>query len=379
VRILIVSKALVVAAYRHKLDEIAARPEIERLVVVTPPAWNERGGRALVFEPSTGPRAYDMRIEPIRFNGSYHLFYWPGLGRVLRDVRPDLVHLDEEPYNLATAHGSWLAARVGARSVFFTWQNQVRHYPPPFSWFERSVFRRSAFAIAGNGEALRVLRTKGYAGPACVIPQFGVDPNLFTPGPPPAEDAPVIGFIARLVEEKGIFVLLAALASLPGPWRLHVLGTGPMEGKARRRAAELGLTERIIWERGVSSTLMPERLRTFTMLVQPSLTRRNWKEQFGRAMMEAMACGVAVVGSTSGEIPNVIGTAGLVVPEGDVAALREAMARLLADGQARAEFGRRGRLRVLDYYTNERIAAQTVGVYSAALGMAETSTGATIA
>lgn len=367
------------AAYRHKLDEIAARPEVERLVVVTPPVWRERGGRALMFEPSPGPRAYDLRIEPIRFNGSYHLFYWPGLGRVLRDVRPDLVHLDEEPYNLATAHGSWLAARVGARSLFFTWQNQVRHYPPPFSWFERSVFRRSAYGIAGSGEALRVLRTRGYAGPASVIPQFGVDPNLFTPGPPPDDTVPVIGFISRLVEEKGIFVLLAALADLPGPWRLHVVGSGPQEGKARHRAAELGLAERIIWERGVPSTLIPERLRTFTLLVQPSLTRRNWKEQFGRAMMEAMACGVAVVGSTSAEIPNVIGDAGLVVPEGDAMALREAIARLLADRQLRHEFGRRGRQRVLDCYTNERIAAQTVGVYSAVLGIAETSAGATIA
>src|SRR5712691_10698897 len=132
VRILIASKILVVAAYRRKLDEIAARPEVERLVVVTPPAWHEPGGRALLLEPPTGPQAYELRVEPIRFNGSYHLFYWPGLDRVLREVQPDLVHLDEEPYNLATAHGSWLAGRAGARSLFFTWQNQVRHYPPPF-------------------------------------------------------------------------------------------------------------------------------------------------------------------------------------------------------------------------------------------------------
>jgi glycosyltransferase involved in cell wall biosynthesis len=379
VKVLIVSKILVVAAYRHKLDEIAARPEVERLVVVTPPAWHEPGGRALQLEPSASPQAYELRIEPIRFNGSYHLFYWPGLGRVLRDVRPDLVHLDEEPYNLATAHGSWLASRTGARSLFFTWQNQVRRYPPPFGWFERSVFRRSAFAIAGSGEAMRVLRAKGYAGPASVIPQFGVDPNLFAPGPKPAQDQPVIGFIARLVEEKGIFILLAALGGLTGPWRLHVIGSGPLEGKARRRAAELGLADRIIWERGVPSTLIPERLRTFTMLVQPSLTRRKWKEQFGRAIMEAMACGVAVVGSTSAEIPNVIGNAGLVVPEGDDVALREAIARLLADRELREELGRRGRLRVLDCYTNARIAEQTVGVYRSALGGAATSAGATIA
>jgi glycosyltransferase involved in cell wall biosynthesis len=220
------------------------------------------------------------------------------------------------------------------------------------------------------------LRVKGYAGPASVIPQFGVDPRLFTPGLP-AHGVPVIGFIARLVEEKGIFVLLAALDKLPGPWRLHVLGAGPQEHRARRRAAELGLADRVTWERGVPSTLIPERLRTFTLLVQPSLTRRNWKEQFGRAIMEAMACGVAVVGSNSAEIPNVIGNAGLIVPEGDPTALREAIARLLADRELREELGRRGRLRVLECFTNARIAEQTVGVYRAALGRpATTPTGA---
>jgi glycosyltransferase involved in cell wall biosynthesis len=379
VKILIVSKILVVAAYRRKLDEIAARTEIERLVVVTPPAWHEPGGRTLTLEPLDRPPAYDLRVEPIRFNGSYHLFYWPGLGRVLREVRPDLVHLDEEPYNLATAHGTWQARRWGARSLFFTWQNLMRRYPPPFNWFERSVFRHSAHAIAGSGEAQHVLRTKGYAGSSSVIPQFGVDPELFAPGPaPPADAVPMIGFISRLVEEKGVFVLLAALADLPGPWRLHVVGSGPLEAKARRRAMQLGLASRITWERGVPSTLVPERMRTFTVLVQPSLTRRHWKEQFGRALMEAMACGVPVIGSASAEIPHLIGDGGVVVREGDPTALRESLARLLSDRDLRAELGRRGRARVLACYTNQRIAEQTVGAYRSALGVAARAPGVNI-
>jgi glycosyltransferase involved in cell wall biosynthesis len=251
--------------------------------------------------------------------------------------------------------------------LFFTWQNLLRRYPPPFRWLERGVFRRSAHAIAGSAEALEVLRAKGYRGPASVIPQFGVDPDLFSPGPRPIDDPPVIGFIARLVEEKGVFVLLAALAGLAGAWRLHVVGSGPLEAKARRRAAQLGLNERISWESGIPSTQMPERLRTFTVLVQPSLTRPHWKEQFGRAVMEAMACGVPVVGSASAEIPNVLGDAGLLVPEDDAAALRDAIARLLADRQLRAELARRGRARALACYTNQRIAEQTVSAYRAAL------------
>ena len=367
-RILIVSKILVVAAYRRKLDEIAARPEVERLVVVTPPSWQEPGGRTVGLEPSPGAPAYDLRVEPIWLNGSYHLFLWPRLGRIMRDVQPDLVHIDEEPYNLATAHGTWLAERIGAHSLFFTWQNLLRRYPPPFNWFEHNVFRRSAFAIAGSAEALHVLRAKGYTGPGRVIPQFGVDPNLFTPARQSSNDRPVIGFIARLVEEKGVLVLLDALAALGGAWRLHIIGSGPLEAKARRRAARLGLAERITWERSVPSVLVPERLRSFTLLVQPSLTRRHWKEQFGRAVVEAMACGVPVVGSASAEIPNVIGDTGLVVAEGNPLALREAIARLLADRALREELGQRGRARVLECYTHERIAEQTVGVYQAALG-----------
>jgi glycosyltransferase involved in cell wall biosynthesis len=162
-------------------------------------------------------------------------------------------------------------------------------------------------------------------------------------------------------------VLLAALAGLPGAWRLHVVGTGPLEAKARRRAAQLGLSQRISWEKGIASTRVPDRLRTFSVLVQPSLTRAHWKEQFGRAMMEAMACGVAVVGSASAEIPNVLGDAGLLVPEGDATALRDAIARVLGDRELRAELGRRGRQRVLGCYTNQRIAEQTVDAYGQAL------------
>ncbi|HEY2595066.1 MAG TPA: glycosyltransferase, partial [Chloroflexota bacterium] len=198
-------------------------------------------------------------------------------------------------------------------------------------------------------------------------PQFGFDPNLFSPANQAPQGDPVIGFLARLVEEKGVLVLLAALANLPGNWRLHVIGSGPLAAEAQRRAEQLGLADRVTWERGVPSTQIPERLRTFTVLVQPSLTRRHWKEQFGRALMEAMACGVPVIGSDSAEIPNVIGDAGLIVPEGDADALREAISRVLTDADLRCALAEKGRARALARYTHERIAEQTVEVYRSAL------------
>jgi glycosyltransferase involved in cell wall biosynthesis len=99
------------------------------------------------------------------------------------------------------------------------------------------------------------------------------------------------------------------------------------------------------------------------VLVVPSRTRPNWKEQFGRVLVEAMACGVVVVGSDSGEIPHVVGEAGLIFPEGDVAALRERLVRLSGDAQLRAELAQSGRQRVLAKYTQAQVAAATFQVY----------------
>jgi glycosyltransferase involved in cell wall biosynthesis len=359
---------MIVGAYQRKLEEIAAQPDVEHLTAVVPPSWQEPGGRTISLE-AAHTTGYDLRVVPIRFNGNFHLFYWPALARVLREARPDLVHLDEEPYNLATALGTFHARRAGARSLFFTWQNLLRRYPLPFSLFEQYVFRRSAHAIVGNAEAEHVLRAKGYRGPATLIPQVGIDPALFAPRSVARTGPPTIGYVGRLVEEKGIHVLLNALSKLEGFWRLHVIGSGPMQAQACAIAERRGFAERITWEASVPSTQIPERLATLEVLVLPSLTRRHWKEQFGRSLVEAMACGVPVIGSTCGEIPNVIGNAGIVVPEGDAAALRDALARVLEDPSLRADLGQRGRERVLARYTHRRIAKQTLAVYRAALGI----------
>ena len=120
---------------------------------------------------------YDLRVTPIAFNGSFHLHVYPRLRRLLSEVQPDLFHVDEEPYNLATWRAVRLANRQGIPALFFTWQNLNRRYPPPFSWIERDVYRRSAFALAGNRDAVDVLRAKGYAGPLMLEIEFPADPE----------------------------------------------------------------------------------------------------------------------------------------------------------------------------------------------------------
>jgi glycosyltransferase involved in cell wall biosynthesis len=141
------------------------------------------------------------------------------------------------------------------------------------------------------------------------------------------------------------------------------VGNGGIQADLERQAGELGLADRVSFKPSVPSCEVPGFLSSMDALVLPSLTRPNWKEQFGRVLIEAMACGVPVVGSDSGEIPSVIGDAGLVFPEGNVAALRERLQGLMDQDSLRGELSERGRQRVLEHYTQAKVAEQYYLVY----------------
>jgi len=386
-RVVLLSKALVVGTYQRKAELIAAEPDIE-LAVAVPPLWRDGDlVRRLERSHTTG---YRLIETPIARPGDFHLHFYPRLGRVLDAERPDLAHIDEEPYNLATFLALAAARRRGMRTVFFTWQNLARRYPPPFRWFERYAYRRSDGAIAGSRTAEAVLRAKGYRGPVWVIPQFGVDPDQFRPpedlshpvspdsradpaphSEPDARPSPSrplrVGYAGRLVPAKGVDLLVGALAGLPpaAPWTLRIVGQGPEQPRLVDLVTAFGLTERVTFTPWLPSADLPAFYRGLDVLVLPSRSTRAWIEQFGRVLIEAMACGVVCVGADSGEIPHVIGDAGLVFPEGDAAALRAALARLAGDAGLRASLARSSRERVLECFTMARVAAETAAVYRA--------------
>ena len=371
-RVVLVSKALVVGAYQRKAEEIAACGV--ELTVLTPPSWRDRRGTQLL-EPSHLD-GYTLRAIPIRRNGHFHTHFYPTLGRELAALKPDVLHMDEEPYNFATWHAFNAARKQKLPATFFTWQNILRRYPPPFRWMEQSCYKRAPVAIAGNQEAATVLQHKGYTGHIAVIPQFGVDPRLFAPRQNDAAEPPqgvnfdahcdqhfVVGYAGGLLPEKGLDTLLHAVAARNEPWRLRLAGQGEAEGALRALAATLGITDRVEFVGKVESDAMPDFYRTLDVFVLPSRTTPSWKEQFGRVLIEAMAAGVVVVGSDSGEIPHVIGDAGCIFPEGDVAALHEHLAALQQTPARRAELAAAGRTRVQAAFTMQSIAARTVEVY----------------
>jgi glycosyltransferase involved in cell wall biosynthesis len=142
---------------------------------------------------------------------------------------------------------------------------------------------------------------------------------------------------------------------------VRLIGDGVQKQQLRARAAELGVRDRlelVAWTNDV-----PAELRRLDALALPSHTTHGWKEQFGRVLIEAMSCGVPVIGSSSGEIPNVIGDAGMIYPEGDVPALAATLQRLAEQPALYADMARRGRARVLERYTQATLARQYYEVY----------------
>jgi phosphatidylinositol alpha-1,6-mannosyltransferase len=304
------------------------------------------------LRPLPGERAEAL---PVRGAGRIHTMTY---GRALRALLRrgwDVVHCWEEPFVLAGAQvAGWTPPET--KLVFATFQNLPKRYPPPFRWTERFAMSRADGWIAFGRTVEEALRGRpGYRTRPHRVIAPGVDTSRFRPdaGAGAAlrgslgwmdDGPPVVGYLGRFVPEKGLETLMGALDGCRGPWRALLVGGGPMEGALRTWAARHGDRVRIVT--GVQHGEVPEYLNAMDLLCAPSRTTPRWKEQLGRMLTEAMACGVPVLGSDSGEIPHVLADAGVVVAEDDVAAWTRAIDRLLADPSERAELSTRGVTRV---------------------------------
>lgn len=368
-RVLLVSRAMVAASHRGRARELV-RLGVE-LTVVTPDRWEYQP-----FEPDLEDGGYELLVSHAalawRALGSlaHHLFYYEGISAIARRKHWDLIHIDEEPFNFACYQTARSLRTSGSPVVFTTWQNLRKRYPPPFAFFETYVFGRAAGAIPGNAEVSAILRGRGFKKPVAVIPVHGVDPTMYRKCDVGGlrrrlriEDTFTVGFLGRLCPEKGVDTLIKAISLLPVRCSLVLVGDGPERTRLQAIVQSLGLEERVRWVPWVASDEVSEYLNAFDVLVLPSRTWWNWKEQFGRVLIEAMACETCVIGSDSGEIPSVIGDAGLTFHEGDETELAKHIGRLSDDPCFRETMARRGRERVLDHFTHAKVAQDTLAFY----------------
>jgi len=296
---------------------------------------------------------------PMRFTNRVHvMFYGKRLPETLRQ-NWDVVHCWEEPYIFVGGQiAKW--SRRDTTLVYATFQNIPKQYPPPFNLIERYSMKRASGWIAfGRTVAEALEKRTGYSEKAHRVIPPGVDVNLFRPDRNAGREvrrklnwdergAPVVGYLGRFVEEKGLQMLMRVLDRTLSDWRALFVGTGPLEGVLRNWGATKG--ERVKVVTGVKHDEVPHYLNAMDVLCAPSQTTRRWREQFGRMLLESFACGVSVIASDSGEIPHVVGDAGLIVNEKDEQAWACSIACLLEDDKRRNEMRQRGLERVNTTY-----------------------------
>ena len=305
--------------------------------------------REVALEPIAGEACTTEGLR-VRFGRVPHLRRYERRLRTLLAGPWDVVHVWEEPYVAACAQVAAAAPKT-ARVVPATFQNIVKSYPPPLGYYERNVMRRASGWIAFGETVREAMATKPlYAARPSRVISPGADVVRFRPDAAAraavlsrlgwSDDTPVVGFLGRFVAAKGLHVLMQALGGVREPWRALFVGGGPMADDLTAFANAHPGRVRVLT--GVTHDDVPEHLNAMDLLCAPSQTTTRWREQFGRMLIEAMACGVPILASRSGEIPHVVGDAGLVVDEADSAVWSAALDRLLADAALRRDLSARG-------------------------------------
>lgn len=358
-----------------KAERLGRIPDLE-LRVLSPSKWLHYGKWRQPHAPQNASFGYEVGevMWPWVGPAQYYLHWYPRLASLLKEFKPDIIDLWEEPWGLVSAHACLLRNRLlpQTRIVSETEQNINKSLPLPFERMRSYTLRNANFAVGRNAEAIEVLRSKGYKGPAEVVPN-AVDAELFRPLNRQQCRSQwemrgfVAGYVGRLVEEKGLMDMVEALPSCSSEINLLFVGSGPFEEPLKRRVQELNKADQVRFLPAQPLEGLPSIMNALDVLVLPSRTTESWKEQFGRVIIEAHACQTPVIGSSSGAIPDVIGAGGLVVRERDPSALAAAMMRMASSPEQRAEMGRHGRAQVEEHYTWERVAKRMHTIYSTLL------------
>lgn len=294
-------------------------------------ALTRAGAQVTLIVPRSWPGPDDLTDEPFEVvqlpvaragDVNRHRYLSPAaVTEVIDRVSPDVVDLHEEPYS-SVVHQ--LLHQLGARYpvVGYASQNIDKRFPPPFSWWERQALAQLQGIYPCSRQAASVAVGKGFGGAVRILP---LAPSaLIGAGSqePPAEIVRML-LVGRLVPEKGVQDAVRVLASLRASCRaeLVLVGAGPEAGPAKRLATSLGVADDLHVHSWVSSDELGEYYRQAHVLLAPSKSTRTWAEQFGRMVAEAHAAGAVPVAYASGALPEVVGDAGVLVPECDTAAM----------------------------------------------------------
>jgi len=324
------------------------------LSLALPNRWvDDHAPQGHEIEPIEGFIGRFAKLRIARPGNVQRHFYVTHIGRFIDRVRPDVAFVEAEYYGVPTLQWGYSLERAGVPWGVHASEIQDRPLPWPAKLIRRWVLSHVDFVAARSPAAADLARRFGAKGDVGILPhQLWM---LFSAPERREKGKFTVGFVGRLVPEKGLDDLTEAVARLGFPTRLLVIGDGPLRGFVEQ--AHLGHAELDI--RGpLPSEALPELYAEMDILVLPSRTTRTSAERFGKVLIEAMACGTPVIGSSSGQIPWVIESAcgGEIFPEGDVDELVRRIEALAADRDRRRQLGEAGKESVARHFTAEATA-----------------------
>lgn len=267
-----------------------------RVDLVAPESWNARS-LGHVYRAGGG-----VHSLPTLASGSNSLFLWRGLSALLRELRPDLVYCWEEPWCLSAWQARRAARRLRAPFVFYTAENRPKRLPWPFAALMRAAFREAAACVAPTAEIADNVRAAGFRGPVLVVPLWIRGRRAVAADPA----ARLIAYVGRLIPLKRVHLLVESLARLPG-WRLRVLGDGPERERLEALAREAGVEGRVEFRGHVDNASLEDHLEGVSLLALPTGENPRQAEQFGKAALEAVSCGLPVLASRTGNLAALAG------------------------------------------------------------------------
>jgi glycosyltransferase involved in cell wall biosynthesis len=327
---------------RLRYYPLSRRSDLD-LTIIIPDAWSETNRPAV-----NGIEAGPLKIQSHRVllqdlpRVNWYAHFYPGMARYLRNSSPDVIHLWEEPWSIVALQAAVLRDRLlpDAALVLETEQNILRRLPQPFEWIRRFTLRKTDLLIARQQEAFDVSTACGYSGPSAFV-EYAIDPTIFHEHDRAScrqelgIDSFCIGYVGRIIREKGLFTVLQALRECPVPVCFVCMGSGRDQDAFTQEVSRLGLNDRVRLLPFAPAVRVARFMGALDALILMSETTPTWKEQFGRVIIEAQACGTPVIGSDSGAIPQVVGQGGWIVRERNISGLAQLLHVLALNSEER--------------------------------------------
>ena len=339
------------------------------------------------------PSEIDSKDPPIHMMAPTRrhprLLSYKGLIELLNRLKPRIIFMDIDPASrLAVEVGFWSSHRKSV-VVCQSCENLPRQMGTSFaregvkgiissiciqtlSFFARPHLKH-IFVI--NSDGLKVFRALGYRDKISQIP-LGFDPMLFFPDAEKRTyirktlklDRLTISYFGMIKKTKGVDLLIQALSGLIDyEWQLLIdkfeLYADPYMEYVQELIHQTGIFSRVVFFDAEHGD-MPYFMNAADIVVLPSISELNSKEQYGRVISEAMGCGRTVIVSDCGHLPDLISDAGLCFKEGDVAELREKLRIAISDSRLRGEMGKKARVHAHANLSTDKQAELMAHVFS---------------